>query len=288
MSGHLLAFYCETKTHAGGEESIGSVDLPIQRDPTTRHPEWYESTVKGAIKAHLKSVQQAPLATDAFGPDPKDGAEPKAGTTVIGAGSVAMLPFPTMRDTFWWATSPLALASIGRTAAAVGAKPPPSVPIAAGKDGAWAEEDGSLLFGGMEFDLGTSAEVGELSDWLLELVPSAPGYETFRSKLTARHVVVIADSLFSLLCENHKVIQPRNVLSDAKKSENLWHTEFLPSETLMVASIRGRTRANDETASRVVQALGEHPLLQIGGMESHDVGRIRVTAQAKPSNGAAA
>jgi CRISPR-associated protein Cmr4 len=276
VSGYLLSLYCETNTHAGAEESVGTVDLPIQRNSVTGHPEFQESTVKGAIKRHVASVD-ANLAKRAFGGDPKGTDEP--GVVHPAGAHVFLLPLPTGQDTFWWFTSPFSVAKTARLAAAIDVPAPPMV-VPRGGDGVSAKAIEGLIVHDVVVDLREDAQLPELATYCAQLVPAVREYDYFRARLTARQptFAVLRDDVFSLLCTTSRVVQARNQLGERKRSENVWYTEFLPSETVMVSKLSGPPGVTED----VVAVLRDRPLFQLGGLEGLGAGRMRATVFAQP------
>ena len=63
----LLALYAQTNIHAGtGQNTISSIDLPIQREAHTGYPCVYGSATKGAIRAKFEAQNSADV-TRLFG-----------------------------------------------------------------------------------------------------------------------------------------------------------------------------------------------------------------------------
>src|SRR5712691_11485743 len=117
----LLFLYAETPVHAGADTGLGAVDLPIQREVTTKLPIIKGESLKGALREHLRPpVLDETTWKKIFGAPP-----PKTGTAggVLAPGElrvheaqVVAFPAPSL-DGFAWVTSPLARARLNRRAA---------------------------------------------------------------------------------------------------------------------------------------------------------------------------
>src|SRR5216683_7647275 len=122
MSGRTLFLYAETPIHPGGSESIGAVDLPVQRETTTDLPTIWGSTLKGALRAWA-SPKGERVVQKVFGsPPPRVGSSgpPEPGWLAVGDARLVAFPAPTLQETFAWVTAPLALARLARLASLAG------------------------------------------------------------------------------------------------------------------------------------------------------------------------
>ncbi len=154
----LLFLYAESPVHAGGDTSLGAVDLPIQREATTRLPVIWAQSLKGALRSHARAAWGRKQIADVFGDEPPgsedntdeqvtdigagangdtrtfdDGSRdeqadaggkrtlrgPRPGSLSVGDGQLVAFPVPTVRETFAWATSPLVLGRVARKAGLV-------------------------------------------------------------------------------------------------------------------------------------------------------------------------
>lgn len=149
MENLLLFLYAESPIHAGGSESLGAIDLPIQREVTTGLPVIWGQSLKGALRdrAGKQWGRDARLLEAVFGsapPGPKNspdeneneadgdtddgrpederggGAHLRPGTLQVSDAQLVALPVPTLRSCFAWATSPLLLSRLARKSAVAG------------------------------------------------------------------------------------------------------------------------------------------------------------------------
>ncbi len=112
----LLFAYCETPVHAGTGRSVGTVDLPIQRERITGFPIVQASSVKGVLRA----------TTQLFGPDRPEEASSHAGALQVTDLQVVLFPVRSLAGVFAWTTSPSVLARLGRLAKLAGIEGPVS------------------------------------------------------------------------------------------------------------------------------------------------------------------
>lgn len=137
----LLVIVAETPLHAGGGSSLGTIDLPIQRERHTQYPVLQASGVKGALRdlayqrkdisvqarkefgseqrvaalgkldkgSPLEHHEEKILSLEAvFGPD-TDRASDHAGALVVTDARLLLFPVRSLQGLFAWVTSPFAL-----------------------------------------------------------------------------------------------------------------------------------------------------------------------------------
>ena len=119
MTSYLLYLYTESPLHAGAAGAEGSLDLPIQREATTGYPVVWGQSLKGALRAAGQDAGWDQGSVDrVFGKavqrDGEPGVNPSAGLLTVGDAQLVALPVPTLRRTFAWATSSMALARLSR------------------------------------------------------------------------------------------------------------------------------------------------------------------------------
>lgn len=138
-NGTLLFLYTETPLHAGTGTTLGSVDLPLQRERMSKLPVVQSSGVKGSLREVFRNKEksedarnaaaaerQAPqgLTVALFGPEPPSGrtkgteeteeAVTHAGALSIGDARLLLLPVRTVFGGWAWATCPLILSRLVR------------------------------------------------------------------------------------------------------------------------------------------------------------------------------
>src|SRR5438093_7184204 len=108
--------FTHTPLHIGAGQSVGYVDLPIQREPHTRIPIVPGSALKGVLRDRdeFDAATKARLFGHEFGET--DSAKFKAGELLIGEARVLCFPVRSAKGSFAWITCPLALARYVRDA----------------------------------------------------------------------------------------------------------------------------------------------------------------------------
>lgn len=109
-----LFLTCETSLHAGSGDSLGIVDLPIQRERHTSFPKIEASSLKGCLR---ESFEDRFIASNpkrdhsdilsAFGPD--ESSSENAGALGFTDARLLLFPVKSMKSVFAWITSPKVL-----------------------------------------------------------------------------------------------------------------------------------------------------------------------------------
>ena len=153
MTEYLLYLYAESPVHTGAANSVDVVDLPVQREASTGYPVIWGQSLKGALRQAATdqadrdgSAWTRPLVTEVFGSevgDPGSDGGTTAGLLAVGDAQLVAMPVPTLRYTFAWVTSEIALGRLARKYAALGAaESAPAIPQVSEDAGAAAGEIG--------------------------------------------------------------------------------------------------------------------------------------------------
>jgi len=104
---------CETPLHAGSGDSLGIVDLPIQREKHTSFPKIEASSLKGALRESFESQVDnsdggalGKNIIKAFGPEETGGDGAKAGALGFTDARLLLFPVKSMKGVFAWVTCP--------------------------------------------------------------------------------------------------------------------------------------------------------------------------------------
>lgn len=103
-----LFLVCETPLHAGSGDSLGVIDLPIQRERHTSFPKIESSSLKGALREAFEeklTLKNADLLV-AFGKEDGDAAAAALGFT---DARLLLFPIKSMKGVFAWITCPRVL-----------------------------------------------------------------------------------------------------------------------------------------------------------------------------------
>ncbi len=308
---NLLFLYTETPLHVGSGSSLGTVDLPIQRERHTTLP-----MVQGSgIKGKLRSTFEADLAKldekekpkeekkiDAIfgGQDAK--ASDHAAALSVGDARILLFPVRALAGVFAWVTCPLVINRLARDLQMAGqtALPWNLADLEVKGQQAYTPNNSSIKIGNdvvleeFSFVVQTSNdEVQKFANWLADSVlPSGNEYKFWKDKIK-QDLVIISDEAFKDFCQFSTDVVSRTKLDPATKTVAigaLWTEENLPSDALLYAPLFAcdprmedkdkPKKKNDSTqnmdATEVLSLVSAHlqnghSRLQLGGNET--VGR---------------
>ncbi|MBN1172681.1 MAG: type III-B CRISPR module RAMP protein Cmr4 [Micromonosporaceae bacterium] len=318
----LLYLYAESPIHAGGAESLGALDLPVQREATTQYPVIWGQSLKGALrqaardagwdeKGEILPVFGSDVRGEAESAGSRDGdetgvPEPSSpgsdpdeareratvpGRLHVGDGQLVAMPVPTLRRTFAWVTSHLALARLERkyrrladagVNADVDAPPSTSPAIGQQTDAAasavWLAGGAgrSEVLGPCVVDLGRTPNAA-LEGWATRLASDLLGGEIdfgqLRDKLREDLLLVDSDTMSALVQECTEFVARVQLTGEKTVAHGPFYSEYLPAETILATSLTYRPRKGDQTGEAAAHLSRLRDLLdgrlhQIGGDET--------------------
>lgn len=282
MNAHtLLALYAQTNIHAGtGQNTVSSIDLPIQREAHTGYPCVYGSATKGALRAKFDADSDKNTTNRLFGSE-TTGDNGNAGCLAITDARLLLLPVRSLTSHFKWVTCPALLNRFAQDMARMG-KSTPSVIETQGETAVihTSAAQGDLYL--EEYRLTTLAK--DLNAWIDSLAQLMPPES--KAALEAQ-LTIVSDDLFAFLAQNSTPVHAHNAIdSDTKtvKAGALWWEESLPSDTLLYTCIHafnGREMGEDKKLKPVsaednlaafTSVINNKPYLQIGGNETVGMG----------------
>lgn len=303
----LLFLYAESPVHAGAADSEGVLDLPVQREVSTGYPVIWGQSLKGALRQAAEDAGWGEDTIDLFGPtvQASGGSGLEAGRLVVGDARLVALPVATLRRCYAWVTTTRSLGLLSRAYARLERRTPP-VPscladeaVAVGDPWTSVEHD---VLGPCVLDVrrDPSDELGQWADRIAtDGIGSGPGPETFAAKFRT-DLLLVGEDLASPLLKECTEISVRVQLDENKTVANgPFHTEYLPGETLLAASLslrpaRGAKNADEAREDRGPELLREllhGQLLQVGGDETIGKGLVwcrLVAVDASPAPGSPA
>lgn len=284
----ILGLLAETSIHAGAGQTLGVIDLPIQREAHTDWPVIFGSGVKGAMRTAAENVAHLPAnagkvpawVDEVFGP-PRNDADRNAGALLVGDARLLLLPVRSMTTHFKWVTCPAILDRYRRDCARLRFQSPAfTLPAPLGPMQALvAENEGSLFL--EEFRLrGDRADLTPVIDAMARHVDLPDAATALQRQLT-----IVANDTFRHLARYATPVSPHVAIDNDRKtvrSGALWYEETLPPETVLYVSlIAARSRVKDSTLDadaimkHVREDLFEDPYLQIAGNETVGMGWCR-------------
>jgi CRISPR-associated protein Cmr4 len=296
----LLFLYTETPLHVGSGSSLGTVDLPIQRERHTNLPMIQSSGIKGKLRNAFENngLKDKPEVMAAiFGPDSLNASD-HAGALSPGDGRILLFPVRSLSGVFAWTTCPLVISRFGRDLALTGQSQSWSFEPNEGQ--ALVPADSNLLMDGdvvlEEFSFTADSSNGDVqafANWLAEnALPSGIEYDFWKKKLK-KDLAVISNDAFKDFCQfSTDVVSRTKLNADTKTVDKekgaLWTEENLPSDSLLYtplfASDPRKENAPDEAkkADTILTTISNHltsshSRLQLGGNET--VGRGMVATR---------
>ncbi|HLA64854.1 MAG TPA: type III-B CRISPR module RAMP protein Cmr4 [Rhodothermales bacterium] len=288
----LAFFYAETGLHAGNGQSLGAIDLAIQRERYTDFPVVAASGVKGAARDWFSRAPagDGPSNVEAiFGPDTQNAGD-HAGAVAFTDARTLLFPVRSARGVFAWTTCPAVLGRFRRDLALAGHPDDiPELPKIEQDDTALTTSDALTLDGWVlleEYVFRPQQEgaVQTLATWLADhaLPGESPEYRFWAERLQT-HLVVLSDNAFTDFVRHSTEVQARVKLDPETKTTsgplgNLFYQENLPADTLLYTAVlaaddlrpaakrpNGRLAA-DELLTEVRRLNGQR--IQLGGDET--------------------
>ena len=294
----MMFIYVETPLHAGSGRGLGAVDLPIQRERITGYPIIQASSVKGKLRAQVRTANKwgdnSPEIEMLFG-KAGDSGDNFAGAIALGDARVLLFPVRSLAGVFAWTTCLHVLQRFARDCALAGMTLPALDSLSSPSPGHALISKSSALKAGSVVVLEEFSyqpvdhdEVGALGEWLAQhALPNNYEYEYWRSELPKKLVILPDDdfrdfALYATEVQTHVRLNP-----DTKTVQTgaLWTTESLPTDTLLYAPLmlmKPRQQRDDQQAKDVNDVLttvknaldGKH--IQFGGDETTGQGWVVV------------
>lgn len=312
-TGALLHLHALTGVHWGTGSSLGTIDLPIQRE---RHTEW-PSGAGSALKGVLRDTCREALAAKAYAGDRskadsdscirrlfgsvKGATDTNAGALCVTDARLLAFPVRSLKGVFAWITCPSVLTRLRRDAALAGIECGPfnfDPATAVSTDDttprpepAWIAEGCPLVIADefLQLDdetLSVAADrITDLANWISEhCLPAGDNYAATRGRL-AKNLVVVPDDVFTHFSKYATEVVARIGLDYKTKTVKpgaLFYQELLPAESLMYSVLLVNESRMDEPArennplGELTSLIGSSSILQVGGDETTGKGYCSV------------
>ena len=291
----LLFLYTETPLHVGSGSSLGTVDLPIQRERHTNLPMIQSTGIKGKLrKVFDGNGSNKEVIKIIFGPE-GEGASEHAGALSPGDGRLLLFPVRSLAGVFAWITCPLVISRFLRDLKLAHPSHAQHWGINANNSEAFVPPESNLLLNQdtvileeFSFSAQSNNETKNLAEWLAEnVLPTGSEYNFWREKMK-KDLVVISDEAFKDFCKFSTDVVSRtklNIETKIVEKGALWTEENIPSDALLYTPLfacdprsgKGQDVPNEvENAEKIMGYIchsitNSHPRLQLGGNET--VGR---------------
>jgi len=312
---NLLFLLNETPLHAGSGDSLGIVDLPIQRERHTGFPKIEASSLKGSIREHFERNSEnginAPKIIAAFGSDggSNESSTSKAGALGFTDARLLLFPVKSMRGVFAWITCPRILNKFSDELKLVGIKKEFQL-VSYPKQGSGVAAAGNKLSLNEKFivleeytfevneRLGAKNFVNDFGEYLSRLLYDDKGY--FADKLMTDIVVLTDDDFKDFVNLSTEVITRTQIdnQTGTVKDGALFTEEYLPAESLMYSlalfapefadkerESEKQFKTHDDLQKYFRGLVDAYPVMQIGGNATLGKGITRVKIVEPDKNG---
>jgi len=290
-----LFLTCVTSLHAGSGDSLGIVDMPIQRERLTSFPKIEASSLKGSLR---ESIEEKFLATHPkrnhpdviklFGPD--ENASEQAGALGFTDARLLLFPVKSMKGVFAWITCPKALRqfsaelklSIGLEIIGINKVP----------DGAAAplSDVNNLAFGGHfvleEYTFSKVAKVDlqigkkAFANWLADNLFAEDAYWHEKA---INDILVLTDNDFKDFVNLSTEVITRTKIDNntgTVQSGALFTEEYLPTESVLYSLVLASpefVKPRPEKAEPIMNFFKDNlnPVIQLGGNATLGKGLLR-------------
>lgn len=247
----LMFLYTETSLHCGSGTSLGTVDLPIQRERYTDYPVCQASGIKGAIREwfELENARNGGKNTDkikyTFGPELTQNEQALAAAATFTDTRILLFPVRSLRGVFAYVTSPFALARLKRDCEIAGKKAEWNVPQAQGNQALGAQgsslaDAGKVVLEEYVFDFKEDPEVAKISAWLSNNALPVGAEFNFWGEKVKKDLLVLPEEVFRDFVKLSTEVQARIKIDNTTKTVAtgaLFYEEALSADTLLYSLV---------------------------------------------------
>lgn len=293
----MLLLYGQSWLHPGAGASTGAIDLPIQREVHTGYPLIPASSVKGSLRETAERRVSQGIVDGLFGPEVQRSGQDKqeyfAGALTIGDAKLLLFPVRSLTRSFFWITSPLALARFQRDLKMIGIDPGWDVPLNVEAECAIVphecETTPRLFLEEMDFKPQKDTMITEIAEFIAARFDAALIGRAFIEKLK-KDLAVLSDDEFGYFIRYATQVSARIQLTSRKTTDkikgsdgreeqgNLWYEESLPPETIFYVPLfagparGGASKTELSTGTAVMDKLDHEVLaghfIQLGANET--------------------
>jgi len=260
-----------TNTCVGsGEESFGDVDILIQKDPVTSIPIFNSSSVKGALKEHIRESGNDSIIEEIF----------EKGFVKFYEARLVLLPLRSSKKVFYYATSANTLLEYVRAIKTFGQKETNLVEKLNAMEASLQESDKDYYV----FDEVENLEVEEYTNHekygSLDLT-DASTLQKILGLSSLDNIAVFKEEVFRSICEKSLPVVARNQIGKEGTSENLFYEEVLPrmSKLWLMIGFRDVPKDSDfeNSSKEFIEAILHPNLVQFGANASIGYGVTRIS-----------
>lgn len=294
----LLKLYAITPSHVGSGDTIGTVDLPIQREKHTNYPIINASSVKGAFREHYRKFKgnNKKDINIIFGTDEQDIKDDKSkdnnSPSLVSFSDSRIFAFPmrSSESPFVWVTCPYIINRFIKDLSLIGIKKNNINNVNARSD------EAVVLMGNI------NSENVILEEAVVQIKNNKNdnkiiNYEILNNLkelirdyfVEANKLLLVSDEMFSycVTCTDIQTNIKIDVETGTAKDGALRYQEFLPSETLLYNIVWfGNDNTNSIQESMVKDSIKDavKDFIQIGGDETLGKGIFKISWFEKNNN----
>ncbi|MDY6994060.1 MAG: type III-B CRISPR module RAMP protein Cmr4, partial [Pseudomonadota bacterium] len=235
----LLGLLAETPIHAGAGQTVGVIDLPIQREAHTAWPCIYGSAVKGAMRTlaeHKEKKDNEKWVTAVFGPPP-EGTSDHAGALAVGDARLLLLPVRSLTSHFKWVTCPALLKRFIADCQRL------NIMTLSSKSNKESKDDGEVLVSQQDAKIQETLFLEEFrfkveQTDLSEIIQALTQLMARDDAETVLHeqLAIVSNDMFKHLAEHATPVNAHTAIDNNTKTVKpgaLWYEETLPPDTLL-------------------------------------------------------
>lgn len=310
QNGTVFFIRALTPVHIGTDIGLGAINLPTMRESITRHPLVPGSSFKGVLRdlgdydLSLEKEESAPKERwkywAAFGPSRANASDYRGGL-VLSDARLLLLPLPSLKGTFAWATSRGVLRRFNRDLEDVGVN---ALAVPEGDD-VRVTQGSRLRLDDGRVSLREVLVKGRNDDGAVDTLAQQLGKYLWRSEVDkaffADRLAVLPDAIFDAFARSPLEVRARVAIDSERgtaERSGPWTEEHIPAETVLAGLVLGRKTAyrppntrgqaalQPFTPEAMVQvftdAVKEGKSMRLGGHSSVGLGRVYLTCPRQP------
>jgi CRISPR-associated protein Cmr4 len=303
---NLLFLMSQTPMHAGSGDSLGIIDMPIQRERHTSFPKIEASSLKGSIREHFeraKGEKDKEILAASFGTEGENGKGSRAGALGFTDARLLLFPVKSMKGVFAWVTCPKIISVFNEELSLSGYEIQFDVQentVATGNN--LSLNSNKIVLEEYTFEVndvtGAKNAVNELGAWLSSNLLDGKGY--FADKLKTDIVVLKDDDFKDFVNLSTEVLTRTRIDNETGTVADgaLFTEEYLPAEAIMYTNVLTAAEfatADDKKAAKQFDTeadlrkyfrefISQDNVFQIGGNATLGKGIVKAKF-VEPNNG---
>jgi CRISPR-associated protein Cmr4 len=293
-----LFLNCETPLHAGSGDSLGIVDLPIQRERHTSIPKIEASSLKGAIREAFETKEEdrkKDILHDVFGPDEKyTDREAHAGAVAFSDARLLLFPIKSVKGVYAYATCPRILQRLSLDLKTSGISNIPTIPKenTVTQNTVLLVKNDIVILEEYSFTVKKDESTTSLANWLSNaIIPEGSEFSYWREKLKNSLVILSDDEFKDFVNLSTEVITRTKIDNETGTVETgaLFTEEYLPQESVLYSLVMASplfvkkdkypkevpNGKSDEVMKYITDTFSNVPVFQLGGNATLGKGLLR-------------